>query len=167
MNALRNVLICLLFTSTTAMAAPASDESIKELLAVTQAQKVLDSTRAQVDSLMNQAAQQALKGKAPTAKQQQAIAKMKSRLADLTQDEFAWNKVEPMYLRLYRESFTEEEVAGMLSFYKSAAGQAVVNKMPLLMQKIMVEIPRMLTAMAPRMKEIQKDFVAEMKDAGD
>jgi hypothetical protein len=148
-----------------AMAAPPSDGSLKQLLAVTQAQKLLDGMRAQFDSLMNNAIQQELKGKTPTAKQQQAIANMRKGMVALMQGALAWEKIEPMYLRLYKESFTEEEVAGMLSFYKTPAGQAVINKMPVMMQKTMLELQKMMSGMAPQMQKIQQDFVAELKAA--
>ena len=162
MNLFGNAAIVLLFSSVTAMAAPASESSIKQLLTVTQAQKLIDGMRAQFDSLMNNAVQQSLKGKTPTASQQQAIANMKDRMVALVQGEFAWEKLEPMYLRIYKESFTEEEVAGMLSFYKTPAGQAVIYKMPALMQKSMLEVQKMMFGFAPQIQKIQQDFVAEM-----
>jgi len=147
------------------MAEPASESSIKQLLAVTQAKKLLDGMQAQLDSLMDNVIQQALKGKSPTAKQQEAITHMKNNMVALLQGDLAWEKLEPMYLRLYTESFTEEEVGGMLAFYKTPAGQAVINKMPVLMQKTMLEVQKMSSGLAPRMQEIQKDFAAEMKSA--
>jgi hypothetical protein len=164
-NILRNALVILLLTATTAMAEPASESSIKQLLAVTQAKKLLDGMQAQLDSLMDNVIQQALKGKSPTAKQQEAITHMKNNMVALLQGDLAWEKLEPMYLRLYTESFTEEEVGGMLAFYKTPAGQAVINKMPVLMQKTMLEVQKMSSGLAPRMQEIQKDFAAEMKSA--
>ncbi len=165
MNILRNALIALLFCSATAMAAPASDSTIKQLLDVTQAQKLADEIRAQFDTIMNNAVQQALQGKTPTPKQQQAIANMKNRMVALMQGELAWERLEPMYLRLYKESFSEEEIAGMLSFYKTPAGLAVTNKMPVLMQKTMLEIQKMVAEATPQMQKIQEQFVAEMKAA--
>lgn len=161
MNTLRSALIVLLLSSATAVAAPASDGSIRELLVVTKVQTLLDGLRTQIDLSMNRVMQEALKGKVPTARQHQAIANMKSRIAALVQGEFAWEKLEPTYLRLYRESFTEEEVAGMLSFYKTPAGQAVINRMPVLTQNFMVEAERMLSETAPHMQKIQDDFIAE------
>lgn len=165
MKTLKTVLVILLFSSATAIAAPASEGSVRQLLAVSQAQKLMDGMGAQFDDLMNNAIQQALNGKAPTAKQQQAITKMKNRMVALMQGELAWEKVEPMYIRLYMESFSEEEVAGMVSFYKTPAGQAVINKMPLLMQKTMVEVQAMISGAVPKMQKIQEDFLAEMKVA--
>lgn len=122
--------------------------------------------RAQYSSVMDNSLQQALKGKTPTVKQQQAIVNMKNRMVAFMQGELAWEKLEPLYLRLYKESFTEQEVTGMLSFYKTPAGQAVINKMPLLMQRTMVEVQKMLSGAAPQMQKIQDDFIAELKDAG-
>lgn len=165
MNVFKYALIAFLFNSSSALAAPASADSIRELLTVTQAQKLLDGMRGQVDSLMNNAIQQSLKGKTPTPSQQQAIAKMKSRMINLVTGELAWEKLEPMYLRLYKESFTEEEVAGMLSFYKTPAGQAVINKMPLLMHKTMLEIQKTTSDLTPQMQKIQQDFFAEISAA--
>ncbi len=165
MNVFRNILIAFLFCSTTAMAAPSSEGSIKQLLAITHAQKLVDGMRGQFDSLMNNIIQQALKGKTPTAKQQQAIENMKNRMVALIQGELAWGKLEPLYLRLYQESFTEEEVAGMLSFYETPAGQAVIYKMPVLMQKTMVDMQKMIVEITPQMQTIQENFVAEISAA--
>jgi len=164
-NTLRNALLLLFFCSSAVIAAPASDSSIKQLLTVTQAQRLIEGTRAQFDSLMNNAIQQELKGKTPNAQQQEAIDKMRKKTVEVMQGELAWERIEPMYLRLYKESFTEEEVIGMLAFYKTPAGQAVINKMPVLMQKTMIEMQKMLSGMAPRIQKIQEEFVADIKAA--
>lgn len=166
MNILRSALIAFLLCATTAIAAPASESSIKQLLVVTQVQKLVEGMRAQFDALMNNAAHQALQGKTPTPKQQQAIANMRSRMVAIMQGELAWEKLEPMYLRLYTKSFTEEEVAGMLEFYKTPAGQAVIHKMPVLMQQTMLEIQKMASGVTPKMQKIQEQFAAEMASAG-
>lgn len=165
MNIVRNIFIALLSCSAIAMAAPASDSSIKQLLDVTQSRKLVDGMRAQIDALMNNSIQQALQGKTPTPKQQQAIVNMKNKLVAVMQGELVWEKVEPIYLRLYKESFSEEEIVGMLSFYKTPAGQAVIYKMPVLMQKNMLEVQKMVARAAPQMQKIQEEFVTEIKAA--
>jgi hypothetical protein len=149
----------------TAMAAPASESSIKQLLAVTQAQKFLEGLRAQTDSALDNSIQQRLNGRIPTVQQQMAIETMKKRIATLMQEEMTWEKFEPMYLRLYKDSFSEEEIAGMLSFYETTAGQAVIKKMPLLMQNYMLEVQKSISGIAPKMRKIQENFKTEMDDA--
>lgn len=166
MNAFRSLLLVLLLGSTCAAAAPATESSIKQLLSITQTRRLVDSIRGQLDMLMNNAIQQALAGKTPTSKQQQAITKMKSRMGAVMQGELAWDKLEPMYVRLYKETFSQEEIAGMLSFYQTPSGQAVISKMPSLVQKSMGEMQKTVAEATPKMQKIQADFVAEMKAAG-
>ena len=163
MNALGSVSIILLLGSSAVIAAPASDSAIKQLLVVTQAQKLMDGTRAQFDTLMVNVVQQELKGKTPTPQQQQAIEKMRKKIVEVMQAELAWEKIEPLYLRLYKESFTEEEIGGMLAFYKTPAGQAVITKMPVLMQKTMFELQKMVSGMVPRMQTIQEEFAPTLE----
>jgi hypothetical protein len=165
MYALKNILIVLLFCSTTAMAEPASESSIRQLLEVSQAQKLVDGMQAQFNSLMNNSVKQALKGETPTPEQQKAIENMKNKMVTLLHGELAWEKLEPTYLRLYQETFTEEEVVGILSFYKTPAGQAVITKMPVLMQKTMQDMQKIIVGIAPKMKQIQENFAAEISAA--
>ena len=157
------LIICM---AATAMAAPASEKSIKQLLAVTHAQKLSEKAQDQVNTTMDKLIQQALNGRVPTASQQQAITRMKDRFMNLMDKELTWERLEPMYIRLYKESFTEEEVAGMISFYQTAAGKAVINKLPVLMQKVMQEMQKIVIKAVPEMNKIEKDFVDDMKAAG-
>ena len=162
MNVLRKTLMILLLSSTTVMAAPASDDSIKQLFAVTQVQKLLDGMQNKLDAMMNHSLQQALKGKTPNPDEQQAISNMKNKMVALFQEEMAWETLEPMYIRIYKESFTEEEVIDILSFYKTPAGQALINKMPILMQKTMLELQARLSGLTPKLHKIQQEFVSEI-----
>lgn len=165
MNILKYTLIIFLFSSTVAMAAPASESSIKQLLSVTQARQLLDRMRERVSAVMDNAVKQGLRGKQPNAKQQKAIKRMKTRMVALMQKSLSWDKLEPVYIRLYKESFTEKEVKGMLAFYRTPAGQAVIHKMPTLIQKTMREIQGMTMGMMPQMRQIQKDFIDDMRAA--
>jgi hypothetical protein len=70
-----------------------------------------------------------------------------------------------MSIRLYKESFSEEEVAGMLAFYKTPAGQAVIFKMPVLTQQIMIETHKMMNVLLPKIKVIEQQFAAELAAA--
>ncbi|MFZ2641096.1 MAG: DUF2059 domain-containing protein [Verrucomicrobiia bacterium] len=162
MRILHPALAVLVLCSTTTLAEPATDATIKELLTIAKAQKLLDDINKQVESQMNAAALKQLDGRAPTPHQQQVISKMTLRMAALLKEELAWEKMEPMYARLYKQSFTEEELAGMLAFYKTPPGQAVLNKLPVLMQTLMQDIQGMIARMTPRMGEIQRDFIAEI-----
>lgn len=162
MSILKNAFIAFLLSSATAMAEPASEDSIRRLLTEIRAQSVVDTVLAQLNSQMDDAVQQALKGSPPTASQQQAIAKMKDRVLAVMKEELSWEMLEPLYVRFYKESYTEDEIAGMLAFFKTPAGQAVTNKMPLVTQKIMQETQQMTLRLTPKLQKIQQEFCAEM-----
>lgn len=74
-----------------------------------------------------------------------------------------WNKLEPLYVRVYQKSFTQSEVDGMIAFYKTPAGQAVISKMPAVMQNTMNEMQQMMGPMMQRLQKMQQEVVAEMK----
>lgn len=165
MKILKYGLVILLFSANAAMAAPASDSSVKQLLNVTQARKLLDGMRGRVGALMDSSIKQALQGHKPNAKQKKAIKRMETRMVALMQKTLTWKKLEPVYIRLYKQSFTEKEVKEMLAFYRTPAGQAVIHKMPVLIQKTMHEVQAMTYSMMPQMQKIQKDFIDDMQAA--
>jgi hypothetical protein len=158
--------LSLLFFSAAALAAPAKDSTIEELMKVVKTRKLMDSMRAQMDVLMDNSVKAALHGKTPNTKQQAAIDKMKKRMVGMLDDELSWKRFEPLSIKLYKETFTEEELQGMLKFYKTPAGQAVINKMPTLMQKTMMAVQGMTQDMEPRLQQIEEDFQKEMAAAG-
>lgn len=64
----------------------------------------------------------------------------------------------------FRDSFTQDEIDGAIRFYKSAAGQAYVKKLPLVMQNVMREMPDFMKPVQEKMLAIQKEFQQELKD---
>jgi uncharacterized protein len=55
---------------------------------------------------------------------------IQDKMAQAVADHLNWDKLKPAFLKLYTDAFTEEELDGMIAFYKSAAGKAVLAKMP-------------------------------------
>ncbi len=163
MKFIYSVLVAFIFCTNISVAAPASEASIKQLMEVTKARSLVDNIYSQVEGSMNSSLQRALQGKTPTPSEQKAINNMKQRMTTLIKEELDWNKLEPMYIRLYKESFTQVEVDGILEFYKTPAGQAVINKMPILMQKTMGEMQGMMGGLMPKLQKIQQEFAAELR----
>ena len=151
--------------SPTASAAgtPPSEASIKQLLEVAQAHKLIDSVMAQMDGLMTQAIQKATQGREVPPKVQQDIDKRQAEVVGLMKELLHWTKLEPMYVRIYQKSFSQQEVDGMIAFYKTPAGQAVIGKMPAVMQTTMDEMQQMLAPAMQKMQRMQQDVITEMK----
>lgn len=149
-----------------AAATPPSEASIKQLLEVAQARKLIDSVMSQMDTLMLQTIQQVTQGKEVSPKIQKEIDKQQAEVTGLMKELLDWSKLEPMYVRIYQKTFSQQEVDGMIAFYKTPAGQAVIAKMPTAMQNTMDEMQQMMLPVMQKMQRMQQDVAAEMKGAG-
>jgi len=143
--------------------APASEASVRELLSITQSQKLVDGTMGQVDAMMQRSMKQALAGQTLTADQQRIMDNMRTKMIALFREDMKWETLEPMFIDIYKQSFTQKEVDGMLDFYKSEPGQAVIAKMPLVMQNTMQAMQGRMAVMLPKLQQLQQDAIAELK----
>ena len=147
----------------TAQSGPPSEASIKQLLEVAQSRKLVDSVMTQMDNLMEQSIAQATQGQKIPPKIQKEIDRQHAELTAMMKDLLAWNKLEPLYVRVYQKTFSQQEVDGMLAFYRTPAGQAVIAKMPAVMQNTIEEMQQMMGPVMQRIQKMQQDVVAEMK----
>ncbi len=163
MKAPYRLLAALMFatTVTTARAEAASEGSIETLLAVTRSEAMLDSMYAQIEGAMKQGMQQAVAGKPLSPEQQRAMDTLPGKFATLLRQEFTWAILKPQFVQLYRETFEQDEVDGLIAFYRSRAGQAFVNKMPLLMQKSMVIGQNQMQLIMPKLQQLVQESMAE------
>jgi len=139
-----------------------SDASIKELLAVTDVRKLLDNMIAQVDNMMQSMMQETLKGKPLTPAQQKLIDQVRANTVTILKQEMTWEKMESIYLRIYRDSFTQGEVDGIVAFYKSPAGRAVTKKLPAVMQYSMNEMQKIMVPLMQKLQKINEQALAEL-----
>lgn len=156
------LLTCLLWCGL-ACAAPPSDASLEEMMSIGNVHQLLDSVKTQMDGISKGAVNQALQGKELTPERQAIIERMQDKIAVLMHDTLDWDTLKPMFFRVYRQSFTQEDVDGIIAFYKSPAGQAMISKMPLVMQNMMSEMTQMMKPMQQKMLEIQHETLEEMK----
>ena len=147
-----------------AAANPPSEESVRQLLEATQARKLIDSIMSQMDLLMQQAVAQAVQGQEIPPKVQKEIDQQRAEMIAMMKELLDWKKLEPMYTRVYQKSFSQQEVDGMLAFYKTPAGQAVLGKMPAVMQNTMDEMQQLMGPIMQKIQKMQEDVVAQMKD---
>ena len=142
---------------------PPSEASVKQLLEVTHAHQLVDTIMTQMDTLMKNAMQQATQGQPVPPKVQQTFDKTHSEIMSAVRSEMSWDKLEPMYVRIYQKSFTQQELDGLVAFYKTPAGQALISKMPTVLQNTMGEVQQMMGPMMQRIQQMQQEIVAQMQ----
>ncbi|SRR6266516_2764370 len=140
-----------------------SEASIKQLLEAGQVHKLIDTTIAQMDSYMKQVMQQVTQGQRITPEIQKDIDRRQAEMMAAIKEVLDWNKLEAMYVRVYQKSFTQGEVDGLIAFYKTPTGQALLTKMPVVMQNTLNEVQQMMKPMMQRMERMQQEIVAEIQ----
>ena len=80
------------------------------------------------------------------------------RLFQLISSQVGWKALEPDYIDLYANNFTEEQLDAILAFYKSPAGAALIDKLPTLTSQGMQIAQAKMTALQPQIKQMLDDF---------
>lgn len=162
--------LALFLANTLCLAAPrdpASDASIEEYLKVSNAEQLIASMKQQMAGFIKNAMQQATQGKALTPQRQAIVDHMAEQMSDLMAQTLTWDTLKPMYMRVYHESFTQSEIDGIIRFYKTPAGKALINKMPVVMQNVMNEMQGLIKPMQQQMLQIQHEAAEKIKATAD
>lgn len=168
---MKRLLLSLLLAACTANAAyaasdkPASEQSVRKLLEVTESRKMLDAMWQSVDGMMEATMRQVLGDRKPTEEQQKILSEMQAKVVAIMKEELSWEFMEAFMIDVYTKSFTQEEVDGMLAFYASPAGRSLITKMPQVMQYSMQAIQERMAAAIPRIQRVQNDTIAQVKAA--
>src|SRR6476646_4440702 len=126
---------------------------IEEMFRLTKPEQMLQQMMQQMHSM--QAAQLEKTNLTPEkkAQAQQAMQKMSKVL----EERLSWDKMKPIYTKIYDETFTAEELSGIVTFYKSPAGRAMVEKMPMMMSKAMGAVQQQMGDIMQQMQQIVKE----------
>jgi hypothetical protein len=153
----------LMLAANAAFAAPPSPESLEKLLLVTGVEKNLAASRAYAEGMMRTMVDQQASRKGMNAEQLQKVEAMKEKVMDAMREEMTYEKTRPFLIRIYSESFTQEEIDGLIAFYESPAGRAFTAKMPVVMQKSMMLMQERMQPLMRRMEAAIKDAEGEAK----
>jgi hypothetical protein len=76
---------------------------------------------------------------------------------DLIGQKMSWDAMKADYIKLYDDTYTEDEISGILMFYQSAPGQAFINKTPVLMSNMMAMVQKRMTELKPEMDRLIRE----------
>jgi len=148
-----------------AQEAPASDETIRELLTVSNAKGLVQGVYAQLDDYMAKAMKEAQGDVKLNAEQEKLMVEMRGKLIAAMQDQMSWEKLEPLYIKLYKDTFSQKELEGVLAFYKTEAGKALLAKLPTLTQNLMKYMMGQMQEIMPRVRDIANEYAEKIKAA--
>lgn len=149
--------LALLLACTPALATPPGEALVQELLEVTDARKMMEQMLPAVMQQSQQMAMQALPADASDEDRAKLEQMMQAHHRALVRA-FSWERLQPVYQRVYGEVFTAREVQAMIDFYRSPEGASAMAKMPQAVQLSMVQ-------MQPIMLELMQAFEQELGTA--
>ena len=132
------------------------EAKVEELLRLTKADALLEQMSAQ----MRKMAASQIPPDATDA-QKAAISKGMERVFDLVQQRLSWAELKPLYIKLYSENFSDEDLDGILGFYRTPAGKALLNKMPILIAQAGQLVQEKMGNLVPEVQRVMEQAKAE------
>jgi tetratricopeptide (TPR) repeat protein len=142
-------------------AATPSRESIEKLFSLMELEKANAAEIVQANQLTAAASAQVLRGVPSSPEEQRALEAYRAKLLALTQAELGWPALKDLYAQVYAESFTQDEIDGLIAFYGSPAGRALAEKQPQLLQTVNRDLQQQI---APIAMKLQASALAALQD---
>ena len=155
---MKYIVICALVLAPMACADEAAKtakiEQLLTLMNVAQQQKEMMAQMSQMVTaqIKQQIAQQGKVSQAEMAKMEDR----QKRLFALIGEKTSWENMEPVYVKAYADTFSEGEIDGIVAFYKTPVGKAMIVKQPSLNTKIMASLQAQMADLMPQVEEIMK-----------
>ena len=135
-------------------------------MAAMHVEKSLDKMCAQMDagvkSGLDRGLAQSFQGHPLTAGQKEAVEQFKNKLTGMLKDEFSFAKMKDYYLQAYRETLTQDDVNNLIAFYTSPSGRAVVDKIPLAMDKAGTQMQGRIGPLIQKLQAMEEEFATEL-----
>jgi uncharacterized protein len=152
------IVMALLALSVPAFATPKEDAA-NELVRLTDIRQMTDQVIVQV---MHMQAEQ-LKSVVIPKEHQAEEAAIREKIRLKLTEAVGWEKLESEYTKFLSETYTDEELKAVLTFYKSSAGRSILQKEPVIMGKIMVLIQSRIQTVYPEIQKMTRDFTESVK----
>jgi|SRR5579872_2695220 len=127
------------------------DAKVEELLGlmkIEQMQKqMMDSMQQMISSQIH--SQPGVDAAKADEKQKQVFA--------LIGEKTSWQAMKPTYIKVYSDTYTDPEIDGILLFYRSPAGKAMVDKQPTLMTKMTSTMQSKMAEITPEIQKIMTE----------
>lgn len=79
---------------------------------------------------------------------------------------FNWAQLEPEYETIYAQTYTEEELDGVLAFYRSPVGRASMAKTTIVTEKTLAVSNENFAGVMPKIKELLSNLLESLKQSG-
>ncbi|WP_419805516.1 DUF2059 domain-containing protein [Terriglobus sp.] len=139
---------------------------VEEMLTLSKVDSISKQMLANVPDRVKQAASRQMLVQTATSPEQKKITQdYLDQMGTIAQKGASWDTVHPKLVALYMQAFTEPELDGILAFYKTPPGQALIAKTPELSGKTIETLQSTVSAMEPDFKAATLAYQTNMKNA--
>ena len=135
---------------------------VKELFALTHVDHSLDRMRSAMEQQVQATAKNAPGAEQMTPEKKKIQQEYIDNSMKVVDQQFGWPVLEPAFLRLYSDAYSESDLDGILAFYKSPAGQAMLAKAPELSSGLMEIVHGRMGDFQPKMQALQELYLKAM-----
>jgi len=158
----------LLFSLALSSFAHADDASkrakVEDLIRVTKVSDLMGQMTDQMTTRMKTVAAQQSANHSFTPAQQKLIDDYINQIQSITRNAVSWEKVKPTIIQVYVDTYTDQELDGIIAFYHSPAGQAMIAKSPQLMNKTVQLVQAQMSEVQPQILQANQEFSRKMKE---
>jgi uncharacterized protein len=147
-------------------AAPPSSESVERLMQVMQVQSQLETTYAQVLPALQSSMRQTLATQLKSEEAARLFDAVQPRVNALLLEQLSWARLKPAFARIYGETFSQEEIDGLIVFYQGPVGSALISKTPQLMQRSIQLMQERMAPMMQKIAEVTKEEIEKERSRG-
>ena|SRR5579875_854106 len=167
---MKRFLAALLLVAALAPSTARADDASKrakaeQLFTIMKLDKMMDQLMAGITKQVQQMTQSMPGAGNPTPEQKKITADFQQHVLNLVEQRLGWKALEPDFITLYASTYTEEELDGILGFYRSPVGQKMLEKTPELMAKSTELTQQKMRELQPEMNQMIQDYMKQMTAA--
>ena len=133
----------------------------EEMLTLSGTPKMLKQASAQIETMQANMIRRMVKDQAA---QEKAI-EIQNKMSAMVMDEFSWDKMKADFIKLYADVYSEEELRGVIAFYKSPVGQKLLEKTPEMMKASMQLMQKKMMEIMPKVQKLAEELKANQSGA--
>ena len=133
---------------------------VEEMLNLLHIDRTMDQLMTMMQQEQSAAINAQLTGRGASANQKARVDAFQKQLFTYIESEIGWKAMQTEYTDIYAQTFTEDEIDGMLAFYKSPAGIAMIAKTPELMTKSTTMVAKKMLTLKPEIQKMVQDFAS-------
>lgn len=162
----RLIVALVFFACSVGARAAASPESVERLLQVMKVQSQIEMVYSQALPTAQEAMRQSLGSQADAAEAERVFNAAMPRINAVLREELSWARLKPGFVAIYAETFTQQEVDGLIAFYEGPVGKALVAKTPQLTQRSFQMMQQRMGPTMQRVMQVAREEVEKERAKG-